>query len=154
MTKLGMVVLFVLSHKFIICLHLFSSGSWKIIGIIDLVRKTVIYKYLWLPSLQHEWLALPNLRAHAQVSLLRKYLYITRCLIGSIWPSLPNRTLWSARPSARFTWTCPLIARTCKGGASRKNVERRLRSRRWRVWHWNALQRRSRPVFSALYLNG
>lgn len=38
----------------------------------------VIYKYLWLPSLQHEWLALPNLRAHAQVSLLRKYLYITR----------------------------------------------------------------------------
>lgn len=100
MTKLGMVVfcLFVLSHKFIICLHLFSSGSWKIIGIIDLVRKTVIYKYLWLPSLQNEWLALPNLRAHAQVSLLRKYLYITRCLIGSIWPSLPNRTLWSARP--------------------------------------------------------
>lgn len=75
MTKLGMFFcLFVLSHKFIICLHLFSSGSWKIIGI----RKMVIYKYLWIPSLQHEWLPLPNLRAHAQVSLLRKYLYITR----------------------------------------------------------------------------
>lgn len=84
----------------------------------------VIYKYLWLPSLQHEWLALPNLRAHAQVSLLRKYLYITRV---SHW-------FYMAEPPQQNLMVGPPIRpRTCKGGASRKNVERRLRSRRWRV---------------------
>lgn len=82
MTKTGNVFwvflsLFFLSHKFIICLHLFSYGSWKIIGIIDLIRKTVIYIYGFPVYNMNGWLCQTSLRMR-KWSLLRKYLYITR----------------------------------------------------------------------------